>query len=150
MNRLSLRNGRLKLERSGELPISLEESIEYTSNEYSKTGRCQHVTGWIWNHKDLDRLPMPKNFLGKWITCNGLRFVPMGAHGHKMSGSDLHAWFGYFNLKRTPIFEGWVDLWTIYKDHTIILHDHVIGFNIFHTKVGERRRSQCCDNMNMA
>ena len=38
---------RLKLETSGELPVVLEESIEYTSNEYSKTGRCQHVTGWI-------------------------------------------------------------------------------------------------------
>ena len=34
MNRLSLRNNRLKLETSGGLPIILEESIEeYTSNE---------------------------------------------------------------------------------------------------------------------
>ena len=32
-NRLSLRNNRLKFETSGELPIILEESIEYTSNE---------------------------------------------------------------------------------------------------------------------
>jgi hypothetical protein len=21
-----------------------------------KTGQCEHVTGWIWNHKDLDQL----------------------------------------------------------------------------------------------
>ena len=33
MNRLSLRNNRLKLETSRELPIILEESIEHTSNE---------------------------------------------------------------------------------------------------------------------
>ena len=34
MNRLSLRNNRLKFETSEELPIVLEESIEeYTSNE---------------------------------------------------------------------------------------------------------------------
>jgi hypothetical protein len=30
-----------------ELPIILEEIMEYTSNEQSKTGRCQHVTCWI-------------------------------------------------------------------------------------------------------
>ena len=30
------------------LPIVLEESIEYTSDEKSKTERCQHVTaGWL-------------------------------------------------------------------------------------------------------
>ena len=33
MNRLSLRKNRLKLETQGELPIILEESIEYISNE---------------------------------------------------------------------------------------------------------------------
>ena len=32
MNRLSLRNNRLKLKASGELPITLEEFMEYTSN----------------------------------------------------------------------------------------------------------------------
>ena len=25
-------------------------------NECSKSGRCEHVTGWIENHMDLDRL----------------------------------------------------------------------------------------------
>ena len=35
---------RLKLETSGELLIILEESIEYSSNESSKTIICQHVT----------------------------------------------------------------------------------------------------------
>ena len=33
MNRLSWRNKRLKFKTSGNLPIILEESIEYTSNE---------------------------------------------------------------------------------------------------------------------
>ena len=33
-------------------------------NESNKTGRCQHVIGWIYNHLDLDRLYMPKNFPG--------------------------------------------------------------------------------------
>ena len=47
MNRLSLRNNQLKLEISKELLVILEESIKYTSNELSKTGRCQHATGWI-------------------------------------------------------------------------------------------------------
>jgi hypothetical protein len=50
------------LDTSEELPIILEESIEkYTSNEQSKTGRCQQVTGWIYNHWDLDQL-CPKTF----------------------------------------------------------------------------------------
>ena len=48
MNRLRLRNNRLKFKTSGALPIISEESIEYTSHEYvRRTGRCQHVTGWI-------------------------------------------------------------------------------------------------------
>ena len=48
MNRLSLRNNRLKFETSEELSVVLEESIEniLQMNE-SKTGRCQHVTNWI-------------------------------------------------------------------------------------------------------
>ena len=45
---VDLRNNRLKLETSGELPAILEESIdEYTSMNESQTGRWQHVTGWI-------------------------------------------------------------------------------------------------------
>ena len=62
MNRLSSRNNRLKLEASRNLPIDLEESIEIylKMNESIKTGRCQHVTGWI---QDLDRLYIcPNNF----------------------------------------------------------------------------------------
>ena len=46
----------MKLETSKNLPIILEESMEYTSNEYNKTGRCQYVIGWIENLWDLDRL----------------------------------------------------------------------------------------------
>ena len=34
---------RLKFYTSGELPVILEESIEYTSNEYSKTGSCDRL-----------------------------------------------------------------------------------------------------------
>ena len=55
MDRLSLKNTRSKFEISGELLIILEESVEYTSIEESKTGRCQHVTGWIKKHEDLHR-----------------------------------------------------------------------------------------------
>ena len=66
MNRLSLRNSRLKFKTSGNLPIILEESIEYTLNEYSKTGRCQHVSGWIYNKQDFDRL-YPKTSRAKSI-----------------------------------------------------------------------------------
>jgi len=38
----------LKLETSEKLPTNLEESMEYASNEeYSKSRRCQRVSGWI-------------------------------------------------------------------------------------------------------
>ena len=65
MIQLSLRNDRLRLkfETSGELPIGLEESIEYTSNGSSKTERYQHATCWIQIHQDLE-LAMSKNFPG--------------------------------------------------------------------------------------
>ena len=69
MYRLSLRSNRLKLETSGESPISLEESIlEYTQmNGSIKTGRCQHV-----NRLDSQLLgsqpTMPKNFPGTGVT----------------------------------------------------------------------------------
>ena len=43
MKRLSLRNNCLKLETSGELPIILEESIEFKA----KLEDVKHVTGWI-------------------------------------------------------------------------------------------------------
>ena len=45
MNWLRFRNNWLKLENSGELPIILEESIEYTSNEWKrnrKLSTCNH------------------------------------------------------------------------------------------------------------
>ena len=38
---------------SGNLPIILEESIEYTSYWWRNTGRCQHVTGWTWIARNL-------------------------------------------------------------------------------------------------
>ena len=48
MNRLSMKNNQSKLETSEELLLILEESTqEYTSMNENKTGRCQHVTGWI-------------------------------------------------------------------------------------------------------
>ena len=46
MNRLSLRNNRLKFKIAGKLPIILEDSIKYTLFQESKTGGCEHVTGW--------------------------------------------------------------------------------------------------------
>ena len=52
---------RLKLETSVEIPITLEEFMEYTSNQYRKTEGCQHVI----NRLDLQTLGsqpiMPKN-----------------------------------------------------------------------------------------
>ena len=56
MNRLSWRNNRLKLKTLGQLPIILEEFIEYTPHLAKKTERCQHVTGRAWKHSDLDSL----------------------------------------------------------------------------------------------
>ena len=74
MNRLSLRNNRLKFETLGELPIVLKRNLQNIPqiNERIKTGRCQHVT----NRLDLeslarilDRLYMPTNFpgTGQWV-----------------------------------------------------------------------------------
>ena len=63
MNRLSSRNNRLKFTTSGDLPIILEESIEYTSNEWKK-----HQNMPTCNRLDLESLEswptMPKNFPG--------------------------------------------------------------------------------------
>ena len=60
MNRLSLRNDRLKFYKTaGELPITWEEFIEYASNSYRKTEGCQHVTGCTCKHTDLNRLWCP-------------------------------------------------------------------------------------------
>ena len=42
MNRLSLSNNRLKFKTSGKLSIILEEAMEYTSSDWSETGRS-HV-----------------------------------------------------------------------------------------------------------
>jgi len=50
VNWLSLRNNRLKFKTSGELLITLEEFMEYISNQYRKTKGCQHVTGWTFKH----------------------------------------------------------------------------------------------------
>ena len=46
MNRLSVRNNRLRLKTTGKLPIVLDESIEYTPIEQRKTGGGEHITGW--------------------------------------------------------------------------------------------------------
>ena len=68
MNRLSLRNNRLRFKTSGELPITLEELMEYTSNQYRKTEGSMSTC----NRLDLQTLgsqPMivPKNFPDHWI-----------------------------------------------------------------------------------
>ena len=35
---------------------TLDEFMEYTSNEYRKTKGCQHVTSWTCKHHDLNQL----------------------------------------------------------------------------------------------
>ena len=56
MNRLSLRNNRLKFKTLGNSPITLEESIEYTSNEWKQIQKMLNVPGWTWERQDLDWL----------------------------------------------------------------------------------------------
>ena len=61
MNRLSLRNNRLKFKTAGKLPIILENFIKHTPHSWRKTGGCEHV-----NRLDLQTLGsqpmrMPKN-----------------------------------------------------------------------------------------
>ena len=46
MNRLSLRNNRLKFKSAGKLPIILEEFIEYTSN-LIKENRRMSTCNWL-------------------------------------------------------------------------------------------------------
>ena len=69
-NRLSLRNNRLKFETSGEIPIILEESIEYASIEWKQNRKM-----WTCNRLDLQTLGsqpviMPKKLLGHWPRLN--------------------------------------------------------------------------------
>ena len=47
LNQLSLRNNRWKFKASGELPITLEEFMKYTSNYYRKPEGCQHANTQI-------------------------------------------------------------------------------------------------------
>jgi hypothetical protein len=61
MNRLSLKNNRLKLKTAGKLPIILHEFIEYCPIQLKKTGGCQHVTDWTCKHSDLNRLYAQKS-----------------------------------------------------------------------------------------
>ena len=42
-------------------PSILEEPMEYTSNQWRKAERSQHVTGWTWKHYEFHRL-CPKIF----------------------------------------------------------------------------------------
>ena len=56
MNQLSLKNNRLQLKTSGELPIILEEPMEYTLDFIKSPERSQHVTVWTWKHSDFDWL----------------------------------------------------------------------------------------------
>ena len=62
MNRLSLRNNRLKFETSRTLAIILEESIEYTLNEWKKQNRKMST----FNRLDLESL-------GSWPTLYALK-----------------------------------------------------------------------------
>ena len=73
MNRLSLRNNRLKSETIGGLPIILEESMEYISNEWKQNQKM-----WTCNRLDSESLrswpTMSKNFpgTGRWRTVGDL------------------------------------------------------------------------------
>ena len=62
MNRLSLRNNRLKFKIVGKLSIVLEEFVEYTPKENQRISTC--------NQFDLQtlgsQLVMPKNLLDHW------------------------------------------------------------------------------------
>ena len=74
MNRLGLRNNRLKLETSGELLIILEESIqEYTSNEWKQNQKMMSTC----NRLDLESLgswlTMPQNLPGNGMWCSILK-----------------------------------------------------------------------------
>ena len=61
MNRLSLRNNRLKLETAGILPIFIEGFLQHTPISWRNTGGYQHVTGWTCKHWDLSWWVCPKN-----------------------------------------------------------------------------------------
>ena len=67
MKRLSLRNNRLRLETSGGLPIILEESIEYISNEWKQN----------WNMSTCHQLDLES--LGSWPTMPKI-FPGTGSH----------------------------------------------------------------------
>jgi len=47
---LSSRNNWLKFKTPGESPTTLEEVVEYTSNQYRKPEGCKHVTSWTCKH----------------------------------------------------------------------------------------------------
>ena len=74
MNRLNLRNNRLKFKTPGKLPTNLEESMEYTSNYEEKTERSHHVSSWtleIWLGfwKPIMLKNLPGHSCESWSSC---------------------------------------------------------------------------------
>ena len=71
MNQLSLRNNRLKFKTSEELPIILEESVEYASNEWKQNQKMSTC-----NRLDLESLgSWPNTYAhklpGHWLALTG-------------------------------------------------------------------------------
>jgi hypothetical protein len=52
LNRLSLKNNWLRFKTPGNLPIILEESMEYNPEWVNEENpeRCEHVGSWAWQH----------------------------------------------------------------------------------------------------
>ena len=60
--------------------------MEYTSNEYNKTGRCQYVIGWIENLWDLDRLCPKTSFTLVPTQFPSLGLNALANSGHVKNG----------------------------------------------------------------
>ena len=110
MNRLSLRNNRLKFKTAGKSPINLEEFIEYSLPQFNEgttsgapTGGCQHVKCWTCKHQDLNRLcpkisPItgPGSFVGK--THNFLGALRRLVSGPGFEKIGIATWNMLFNI----------------------------------------------------
>ena len=82
---------RLKLETSVEIPITLEEFMEYTSNQYRKTEGCQPVglantrisTDYAQKSRTLRPLQQATQSIRKWTPSEG---------GHHFTISNYWLW----------------------------------------------------------
>ena len=86
MNRLSLRNNRLKYKPARKIPIILEESIEYTDSMMENPEGCQHVTGWTRKMLGSQPVVMSKNLPDH---CLELPQVAFKVHSISMNTLDI-------------------------------------------------------------